>query len=86
MSSTCAPIHRASVSASPALRQTKHDARVMRSATTWVAKPPESSTALHRRREPALAVRERHDDVLDGPPRLDDLAVLRQRIVAERDA
>src|SRR5690242_13820588 len=46
MSSTCEPIQRASVSASLASRHTKHDARVMRSATTCVTKPPDSSTAF----------------------------------------
>ena len=45
ISSTRSSIQRASVSASPASRQTKHDARVIRSATTYVRKPPDSSTA-----------------------------------------
>src|SRR3982075_592408 len=46
ISSTCSPIQPASVRASPASLQTKHDARVMRSETTYVRKPPESSTAF----------------------------------------
>ena len=42
---TCSSIQRASVSASAASRQTKQDARVIRSATTCVRKPPDSATA-----------------------------------------
>src|SRR3954454_24836098 len=38
-------IQRDNANASPASRQTKHDARVIRSATTCVRKPPESSAA-----------------------------------------
>ena len=41
--------------------------------------------ALERRRQPALRVRQRHDDVLGRPAALDDLAVLRQLVLAERD-
>jgi hypothetical protein len=43
-------------------------------------------TALERRREPALAVRERDDHVLLGPTRLDDVAVIRQLVLAEGHA
>ena len=45
ISSTRSSIHRASAIASAASRQTKHDARVIRSKSTWVRKPPDSSTA-----------------------------------------
>ena len=76
---SCSSIQRASVSASAASRQTKHDARVIRSATTCVGTRPtprRPRAALHRRGQPALGVRERHDDVLVGAPRLDDVAVV----------
>ena len=55
ISSTRSPIQRASVSASPASLQTKHDARVMRSATTYVRKPPDSSTAFAPRWSDAVS-------------------------------
>ena len=41
--------------------------------------------ALHRRGQPALGVRERDDDLLVGAAGLDDLAVVGQRVLAERD-
>src|SRR4029077_13154741 len=41
--------------------------------------------ALHGGRQPAFRVRERHDDLLVGAARLDDLAVLRQLVLAQRD-
>ena len=71
----CSSIQRASASASPASWQTKHDARVIRSATTYVRKPPDSATAFAprctRRGQAALGVRERDDDLLvaRGPSR-----------------
>ena len=62
----------------------------MRSATTYVRKPPGEldglRAALERRGQPALAVRERDDDVLVGAAALDDLTVVGQRVLAERDA
>ena len=41
--------------------------------------------ALHRCGQPALGVRERHDDLLVGASGLDDLAVVGQLVLAERD-
>ena len=55
ISSTRGSIQRASVSASPASRQTKHDARVIRSATTYVRKPPDSATAFAPRCSDAVS-------------------------------
>ena len=42
--------------------------------------------ALHRGGQPALGVGERNDDLLLRPAGLDDLAVLRELVLAERDA
>ena len=70
--------------------QTKHDARVIRSATTYVRKPPDSSTAFAPRcsdavSPPSVCASGTTTSSL-GAPGLDDLAVLGQRVLAERDA
>src|SRR5919202_3004875 len=45
ISATCASRKRDSATASSEERQTKHDARVIRSASTYVLKPPDSAAA-----------------------------------------
>ena len=45
IASTSPSTQRASATASPVERQTKHDARVMRSRSTYVRKPPDSAAA-----------------------------------------
>src|SRR6266498_3998659 len=55
ISPTRSSIQRASASASPASWQTKQDARVIRSATTYVRNPPDSSTALAPRWSDAVS-------------------------------
>ena len=82
-------IQRASATACSVSAQTKHDARVIRSASTWVRKPPDSAAAFAPRviesGEAALGVRERHVDLFLGAARLDDLARVVELVRAERD-
>src|SRR4029077_15740727 len=95
ISATCASRNRASCTASSVDLQTKQDALVIRSWSTYVRKPPDSAAArapAYRdaaraaRGEPPLRVRERNEHLVGGAAGLGDAAEgLFELVFAELD-